>query len=79
MKATVNGVEITLTAAECMEEFLKQEFEYIANKLGMTVKELQTIFEGENKTFNEYKNKRFLIGFGAKAMKVFGLENRLFR
>jgi hypothetical protein len=59
--------------------FIKQEFEYVANKLGITVDELQTYFNGENKTYHDYKNKRVLIGIGAKAMKVLGLEKRLFR
>ena len=64
---------------EMSKEFLKLEFEYVANKLGMSTEELQKIFEGKNKTFNDYKNKRVLIGLGAKAMKVLGLEKRLFR
>ena len=68
-----------ISQPEMSQEFLKQEFEYIANKLGLTVDELQTIFKGENKTYKNYKNKRTLIGFGAKAMKVLGLEKRLFR
>ncbi|MFA5973314.1 MAG: N-acetyl sugar amidotransferase [Lentimicrobiaceae bacterium] len=61
------------------EEFYKHEFEYVANKLGMTNEELQMIFKGKNKTYHDYKNKRTLIGIGAKAMKLFGLEKRLFR
>jgi len=68
-----------ISKPEMSEEFLKQEFEYVANKLGLTVTELQEIFNGENKTFRNYKNKHALIGLGAKAMKIFGLEKRLFR
>ena len=68
-----------ISKPEMSEEFLKHEFEYVANKLGFTVQELQTIFEGKNKTFHDYKNKRSLIGIGAKAMKMLGLEKRLFR
>ena len=68
-----------ISKPEMSEEFLKHEFEYVANKLGLTVNELQTIFEGENKTFHDYRNKRSLIGLGAKAMKILGLEKRLFR
>lgn len=59
--------------------FLRREFEYVANKLDLSVEELQQIFEGENKTYHDYKNKRILIGLGAKAMGLFGLEKRLFR
>jgi N-acetyl sugar amidotransferase len=68
-----------ISKPEMSEEFLKHEFEYVANKLGLTVNELQTIFEGQNKTFHDYRNKRSLIGLGAKAMKILGLEKRLFR
>lgn len=64
---------------ELSEEFLQKEFEYVAEKLDLTTEELQKIFEGENKTYNDYKNKRGLIGLGAKVMMRFGLEKRLFR
>ena len=64
---------------EMDEHFLKQEFEYVANKLGLTVAELQGIFDGENKTYRDYKNKRWAIGVGANVMRWLGLEKRLFR
>lgn len=68
-----------LSKPEMDEHFLKQEFEYVANKLDLTVAELQDIFEGENKTYRDYKNKRWLIGIGASVMRRLGLERRLFR
>ena len=37
------------------------------------------IFEGENKTFRDYKSKIKIIMFGAKVMQKLGLEKRLFR
>ena len=64
---------------EMDEQFLKTEFEFVANKLGLSVAELQAIFEGENKTYRDYKNKRFLIGIGSRVMSALGLERRLFR
>ncbi|WP_410481564.1 N-acetyl sugar amidotransferase [Pseudomonas plecoglossicida] len=64
---------------EMDENFLKSEFEYVAHKLDLTVPELQGIFEGQNKTFHDYKNKRFLIGIGARVLSAIGLERRLFR
>lgn len=64
---------------ELSEDFLQKEFEYVADKLDLTVSELQEIFEGENKSFHDYKNKIKLIGFGAKMMQKLGLEKRLFR
>jgi len=68
-----------LARPEMEEHFLKQEFEYVASKLGLTVAELQEIFEGENKTYRDYKNKRWAIGVGANVMRRLGLERRLFR
>jgi N-acetyl sugar amidotransferase len=64
---------------ELSEEFLKKEFEYVADKLDLSVSELQEIFEGKNKTFHDFRNKIKLIGFGAKMMQKLGLEKRLFR
>lgn len=68
-----------ISKPEMDEHFLKQEFEYVANKLDLTVAELQEIFEGKNKTYKDYKNKRWAIGIGANVMRWLGLEKRLFR
>ena len=64
---------------ELSDDFLEKEFQYVAEKLDLTRDELQEIFEGENKTFHDYRNKIKLIGYGAKVMQKFGLEKRLFR
>lgn len=64
---------------ELSEEFLQKEFEYVAHKLEMTTDELQQIFEGENKTYKNYKNKIGIIKLGAQMMQKLGLEKRLFR
>jgi hypothetical protein len=64
---------------ELDEKFHLQEFEYVANKLDLSVAELREIFNGENKTYKDYKNKRFMIGFGIRAINKLGLEKRLFR
>lgn len=68
-----------ISKPELSEEMLKQEFDYVAARLGITSLELQEIFEGENKTYKDYKNKRWLIGIGANVMRLLGLEKRLFR
>jgi N-acetyl sugar amidotransferase len=64
---------------EMDEHFLKQEFEYVAHKLDLTVEELQAIFDSPKKTFRDFRNKRDLIGFGANIMRKLGLEKRFFR
>lgn len=68
-----------ISRPEMDSHFITQEFEFVANKLDMTVDELQTIFEGENKTFHDYPNKRWAIGIGARIMRALGMEKRLFR
>ena len=68
-----------LQHAELDEQTLKNEFEYVSNKLEFEVDELNSLFNGENKTFRDYKNNRSLIQFGAKIMQFLGLEKRLFR
>ena len=68
-----------ISRPEMDEHFLKQEFEYIAHKLDLTVDELQAIFDGPNKTYRDYRNKRWLIMLGANLMRWLGLEKRYFR
>jgi N-acetyl sugar amidotransferase len=64
---------------EMDEHFLKQEFEFVAHKLDLTVDELQQLFELPKRTYANYKNKRGLIGMGTAAMRLFGSETRFFR
>lgn len=61
------------------EQFYVNEFEFVANKLGFTVAELTDIFNGENKTCLDYKNKRSIIGLGSTIMRYLGMEKRHFR
>lgn len=68
-----------ISRPEMDEHFLKQEFEYVAHKLGLTVAELQQLFDAPKKTYRDYKNKRWLIGFGSNALRWLGLEKRYFR
>ena len=64
---------------ELTEEFLQKEFDYVADKLDLSRYELQQIFNGQNKSFHDYKNKIKLIGFGASMMQKLGIEKRLVR
>lgn len=68
-----------ISKPELPEHFLNQEFDYVADKLGITHDELEDIFKGSNKTYRDYANKRWLIKLGANAMQAMGLEKRLFR
>jgi N-acetyl sugar amidotransferase len=68
-----------ISRPEMDEHFLKQEFEYVAHKLGLTVDELQQLFDSPKKTFRDYKSKRDLIGLGANLLRKLRLEKRYFR
>jgi hypothetical protein len=68
-----------LQRPEMDEHFFRQEFEFVANKLDLSVEELQNIFNGDNRTFHSYRNKRWLISVGATVMQKLGMERRLFR
>ena len=65
-----------LMSEELDEDFLKLEFEFIANKLGISINELQRIFELPLQTYSNFRNKRNLIRFGASLMRKLGMERR---
>jgi hypothetical protein len=64
---------------ELSEEFLQKEFDYVADKLDLSRKDLQDIFHGQNKTFYDYRSKIKIIKLGSKILQKLGLEKRLFR
>ena len=68
-----------ISKPEMSEHFLKQEFEYVAHKLDLTVDELQALFDAPKRTYRDYKNKHNLIAMGATLARKLGLEKRFFR
>jgi putative aminotransferase len=68
-----------LKTPEMNDKFMKSEFEFVANKLGLSVAELQEIFDGENKSFHDYKNKYKIFNLGGKILNLLGLERRQYR
>ncbi|MEZ8593279.1 N-acetyl sugar amidotransferase [Vibrio splendidus] len=72
-----------MTREEALEELSKpamtaeqvrQEFEYIANKLGISTAELQGYFDAPNKTYKDYKSMQAIYDIGAKVLKGLGIE-----
>ena len=61
------------------EEAVKEDFEYVATKLGFTVNEFKEIMKGKNKTYRDYKNSMALIEMGMKVMRFIGGERKLIR
>lgn len=58
---------------------IDEEFEYIASKLEISVDELRHYHEMPHKSFRDYKNEEWLFDFGARAMKLMGLERAIRR
>ena len=53
---------------------IKQDFEYIATKLGISIKVLQSYLDAPNKTYKDYKSQENIYNIGAKVMRLLGLE-----
>ena len=56
------------------EEQIKEDFEYVSNKLGITTEELYSYFNAPKKTFKDYKSQENIYNFGATLLKIFGIE-----
>ena len=56
------------------ESTIQQEIEFVANKLGISSKELIGFMELPLKTYKDYKNQRQIYEYGAKMMRALGLE-----
>lgn len=61
------------------DEDAKHDFEYVATKLGISIDELQVYFKQPNKTYKDYKNQENMFNFGAKILKIFGVERSIKR
>ena len=56
------------------EDEINNEFEFIANKLDISVDELQGYMDVPKKSHNDYRSQQRLYLLGARLMKGFGLE-----
>lgn len=56
------------------KENIKHDFEFVANKLGISSDELQTYFNAPNKTYKDYKNQEWVYDIGAYLLRSLGLE-----
>jgi N-acetyl sugar amidotransferase len=56
------------------ESTIAYDLEYVANKLRISVTELNSYLDMPKRTFRDYKSQRQIYDWGAKAMKALGLE-----
>lgn len=60
-------------------EDLKQDFEYVATKLDLTVPELKAIMDGPNKTYRDYANAMTFIDMGTRVLRAVGVQRAIIR
>jgi N-acetyl sugar amidotransferase len=56
------------------DAIVRQECEYVANKLKISIDELQSYMDAPNKSYEDYRSQEVFYRLGARAMKAFGLE-----
>jgi hypothetical protein len=56
------------------EETIAHDLEFVANKLDISVDELNGYMELPKKSYQDYKSQRWVYDMGAKVMKMLGLE-----
>lgn len=60
-------------------ETIEDEFEYIANKLRISVDELRSYHEMPKKSYRDYANQSAMFDIGAKVLKAIGVERSIKR
>lgn len=63
-----------LKAPSYDEATIGHELEFVANKLGVTVDELNSYMDLPLRTYRDYRSQRSLYNVGARAMRMVGLE-----
>lgn len=53
---------------------IDNDINFIANKLSITVKELNGYLNAPNKTYRDYKSQQYIYNIGAFFMRLFGIE-----
>ncbi len=56
------------------KQIIAQDKEFIANKLGITIKELEEYFKAPNKSYKDYASQDNIYKLGARVLKWLGLE-----
>lgn len=59
------------------ENTISHDIEYVANKLGISVEELQGYMNAPNKSVRDYKSQQSMFFIGSKIMNLFGLDKRM--
>jgi len=73
---TRDGALIELQNPPYSEE-IEDDFEYVANKLEISVNDLKNLMKQKNKTFRDYKSNYNLINFFTKILRLLKIEKRI--
>ncbi|MDN3691670.1 N-acetyl sugar amidotransferase [Chryseobacterium tructae] len=68
-----------ISIPEIDDQSIRNEFDFVAQKLGFEIEEFKNIFNKPNRTLNDFKSKRKLISLGIEMTRFLKLERRLFR
>lgn len=60
-------------------ETAAQDFEFVANKLDLSVQELEAIMSAPNRKHTDYKTASPLIGLGTTVMRMLGVQRAIIR
>jgi hypothetical protein len=58
---------------------IKQDFEYVATKLDISVAQLESLLHGPKKSYRDYKSAMPLIQLGTRVMRALGVERAIIR
>ena len=58
---------------------IEEEYEFISNKLDITIEELKTYHEMPLKSYKDYKNSLWMFNLGARVLKKVGIERSIKR
>jgi N-acetyl sugar amidotransferase len=58
---------------------IREDFEYIATKLDISVEELRALQNGPNRSYKDYKNNMTLIELGTKVLRMVGVQRAIIR
>jgi hypothetical protein len=56
------------------EAQIKEDFEFVSNKLGIKTEKLWGYFNAPKMTFKDYKSQQSIYNIGASILKYFGVE-----
>ncbi len=61
------------------DDSIKNDFEYVSTKLGITSLELKDLQNGPNKTYRDYKNAIGMIDLGTRVLRAIGVQRAIIR